>query len=230
MSRISRALARRVDRLSRRAHAFHRLSHHPLCDRYAGDLVRLGRRRRVCRGCLFTLGGAVAGAAAGLALPPVPPAALLAVAGLLLALVPAAIPSRRPSGRGSADPARPAKLATRFLPVATAVAVAAQGLARPGAGGLLAALASAGAVGWAVRRYRRRGPDRAPCADCPEGPPGAACPGFAPIVARERAFRRLAGRWIAAERATPPHGRGRQPHGASPRSGSRVAADHRGAA
>ncbi len=40
MSRIPPAVARRVDRLALRAHAFHRWAHHPLCAWYAAEVIR----------------------------------------------------------------------------------------------------------------------------------------------------------------------------------------------
>jgi len=59
-----------------------------------------------------------------------------------------------------------------------------------------AALAALAAFCLAVRAYRRRGPDRAPCAACPEAAGPGPCSGLAPVVRRERAFQRLAGAWI----------------------------------
>ena len=35
-----KALRRKIDRLSRAAHRFHRFAHHPLCERYAGEVIR----------------------------------------------------------------------------------------------------------------------------------------------------------------------------------------------
>ncbi|HSB19854.1 MAG TPA: hypothetical protein VLD85_07605, partial [Anaeromyxobacteraceae bacterium] len=84
-ARIPAALARRIDRLARRAHAFHRLAHHPLCRRYAAEVIRIGRRGRVCRGCAFTGAGAIAGGLAGWLLPAPGPLALGALAALLAA-------------------------------------------------------------------------------------------------------------------------------------------------
>ena len=48
-----------------------------------------------------------------------------------------------------------------------------------------------------VAIYRRRGPDRTPCSSCSERNQAAPCRGIAPIIRRERAFRRLAGQWLA---------------------------------
>jgi hypothetical protein len=60
----------------------------------------------------------------------------------------------------------------------------------------MAAIVAAGLVG-VVALYRRRGPDRTPCASCPERNLTQPCRGIAPIIRRERAFRRIAGRWLA---------------------------------
>jgi hypothetical protein len=81
--------------------------------------------------------------------------------------------------------------------MALAAGLLALGLRAASPPGLLVALAAAGAVAAGGIGYRRRGPDRAPCAACPEAPASASCSGFRPIALRERAFARLAGRWIA---------------------------------
>jgi hypothetical protein len=47
----------------------------------------------------------------------------------------------------------------------------------------------------ALMRYRRRGPNRTPCVECPERT-AAVCSGLRPIVRRERAFRRVASRLL----------------------------------
>jgi hypothetical protein len=194
VSRLSPALALRVDRLARRAHGFHRWAHHPLCTRYAPELVRLGRRTRVCRGCLLAAAGIAAGLAAGLAAPALPAPLALAAAGLVALAAPWATRRRAPGATGR----RAAKLLTRFVPSALAgVGVAQLGAGTP-SGFAAAALALAG-VAALVSRYRRRGPDRGACEGCPAGPPSATCAGFARQVSRERALQRLAARWIAAE-------------------------------
>jgi hypothetical protein len=204
VSRVPRPLARRIDRLARRAHAFHRWSHHPLCDRYAGEVVRLGRRTRLCRGCALavlgaTLGGA-AGLAAGLAAPAAPGGAWLAAAALLAAAVPLALP-RHPPPAGAPSGRRAPKILTRLLPLAVAGGAAGQALAAPTPGRLAAAAIAVAAIALGVLRYRRRGPDRGACLGCPEAPPGMGCSGFRLAARRERAFSRLTSRWIAAASA-----------------------------
>ncbi len=62
--------ARAIDRLARNAHAFHRFAHHPLCERYAGELIPLGRRARLCRGCASAALGGVIGLLAALSWQP----------------------------------------------------------------------------------------------------------------------------------------------------------------
>lgn|GEM_PF-980232 len=206
MSRIPAPLARRIDRLARRAHAFHRWAHHPLCARYGPEVLRLGRRTRVCRGCALTALGALAGIAAGLASPAAPGSAWLAAAALLAASVPLAIPRLAPGGdaaaigRGApeAGARRTPKLLTRFLPLAIAGGALAQTVVAPAPARLGAAALALGATTWGILRYRRRGPDRRRCLACPEGPPGARCSGYVLLIRRERAMTRLAGRWISA--------------------------------
>ena len=144
VSRLPPALARRVDRLARRAHAFHRFAHHPLCGRYAAEVIRIGRRTRICLGCSLTALGAVAGVALGLLRPAAPAAGLLAAGIVLVAAVPLVVRSSTPArASGARSNARARKLLTRLLPAAVA------GFAdRPGARRALA------------RARRRRGAGR----------------------------------------------------------------------
>jgi hypothetical protein len=180
--RLGRHTARAIDRLARRAHAFHRFAHHPLCDRYASELIRLGRRQRVCRGCVALGVGLVAGFALALTVQP----SALAVYGWLAfgaALGVASLRWRLP------------KLLGRFVPALGF------GLAL---GSVFTELWSyawlAGACGFGVAlfAYRRRGPSRTPCASCPERLGPAPCSGFSRIVRRERAFQRAAQKLIDA--------------------------------
>jgi len=174
MPATPRLLARRLDRVSRAAHAFHRRAHHPLCAEYGGEVLRLGRRARVCRGCTLALAGFVLGASIGaLRAPDLP----LAASFLGVALLLGSLPTRR-FGR------RLGKLATRLLPTTL--------LAYAASGGLAPFLVALAITAYAVQRYRRRGPDREPCRTCPERAGDAPCRGFAPIVRRERAFQRFA--------------------------------------
>jgi hypothetical protein len=184
-SRIPPALARRLDRLARRAHAFHRWAHHPLCAPYAGEVLRVGRRARVCRGCAFTALGAVLGGAAGAAarVPPDGALALLAVAALLLV-------RRGVSGR------RASKLATRLAPAAALAGIAALGLRSLTPAGLTIAAIVGLTAAAATAAYRRRGPDRSPCDVCPERAAPAPCSGLTPIARREAAFARASARLL----------------------------------
>jgi hypothetical protein len=202
VSLLAPPLARRIDRLAGRAHRFHRWAHHPLCARYAAEVIPLGRRARLCRGCSLATAGALLGLAAGLAAPPAGGPPWLVAAALLLALVPVSVPARP----GAAGGRRPPKALTRLAPTAVAAGALGQALAARTPAHLGAAALGAAAVAWALLRYRRRGPDRAACAACPEGPPGPGCPGFAPVMKRERALSRLAGRWIARALPAPPAG------------------------
>lgn len=174
MTRLPKPLARRIDRASRAAHFFHRWAHHPLCVAYAGEVFRFGALR-LCRGCSLAVLGAATGFAVSLAWRPSDVAAwLVAVAAVVLVV--------------SSRLTRLPKVLGRFAP-ASAVGLL-PWLAPP------ALFAAAGALAWYVS-YRRRGPERSPCRNCPhltESP----CPGFTRIVQRERAFRRLSGRWLDA--------------------------------
>ncbi|HKA86062.1 MAG TPA: hypothetical protein VKE22_00300 [Haliangiales bacterium] len=182
---IPRALARRIDRAARAAHRFHRFAHHPLCDEYAGEVVRIGAKGRVCRGCLAVIAGAALGLGAGWLVTPVVAAAALVVAVALVAL----------SFVRRAGPRAP-KWRTRLVPAAGLAAALASAVHAATAAGLALAVAALAAGAALHAAYRRRGPDRTPCAACPERLGPGPCRGFAEIVRRERAFRRLAGRWL----------------------------------
>jgi hypothetical protein len=190
VARVSPVLARAIDRLSRRAHRFHRFAHHPLCSQYAGELVRLGRRGRVCRGCLHAVLGCLAGAALALSAPITGVAHLLAALGLTASL--AAFAAIAPAGE------RASKLGTRCAPLAGVSFLFFAGLRLGGWLGAASALVAAFTVAAAYALYRRRGPDRSPCVTCPERSQPQVCRGFAPIVRRERALQRVAQRWLAA--------------------------------
>ncbi|HEX7489197.1 MAG TPA: hypothetical protein VF341_09850 [Anaeromyxobacteraceae bacterium] len=220
------ALARRIDRLARRAHRFHRFAHHPLCAAYDGETFQVGRRGRVCRGCAAVALGGVLGVGLGLALP-VPPGValvgLLIVAAVAFAAVsmggggqaPALHPDRAPRprpphpgplprrGRGrTADlGGRASKLLTRTLPAASAACLAVLGARATSVAGLTVAAGALALVGGGVLAYRRRGPDRSPCVACPERGRPQVCSGFAPMARREKAFSRLAARLL---RTVPP--------------------------
>jgi len=178
--RLSPATARAIDRLARRAHAFHRFAHHPLCERYAPELLILGRRGRVCRGCAAVLAGLpFGGALVGLLQPnAVTLAAALGVAALFGGL---SLRVRLPKTLG------------RFVPACGIGAGLASAFTHAG-GRLAAVVALVTAVGVAV--YRKRQPNRTPCVTCPERLGPGPCSGLRPIVRRERAFRRLAERLI----------------------------------
>jgi hypothetical protein len=175
---IPPALARRIDRLALLAHAFHRFAHHPLCGRYQGELVPLGRKLRVCRGCSLALLGLAVGALAGWFSRSID-------AGLTIWLIPATglALTLLPLGRS--------KLLRRFLPALLLAAAACHGPT-------LVSLLSVIAVAALLLLYRRKGPNRIPCVTCPQRTLEV-CEGFAPIVRRERAFQRLSGRWLAKE-------------------------------
>lgn len=184
--RIPAPLARRIDRLAGRAHWFHRFAHHPLCERYRGEVVRLGRRTRVCRGCAMSAIGVSLGGALGFVLAPPALATLAAAVLVTVALLPSLLRPRAP--RGSRVP----KVVTRLVPTFVwlgSLGAAARGLSLVALAGTLAL------IGGAALLYRRRGPDRSPCATCPERD-HQPCSGFAPLVLRERAFQRLSGKWL----------------------------------
>jgi hypothetical protein len=92
---------------------------------------------------------------------------------------------------------RRSKVVTRLAPAALLGSAIGAGLRTGGASGFALAALAIGAVGMLAALYRRRGADRTPCATCPERLGSAPCRGYAEIVHRERAFRRLASRVLA---------------------------------
>ena len=189
MSRIPKDQARRIDRLARRAHCFHRYAHHPLCQAYGSEVLRVGRMR-ICRGCALAATGAVVGVGLGLSIPVLPPMALalLALAGLAWVAAVFAAPWTRRLG----------KAVTRLLPSLGAAFLVIQGLCFRNVWGWGLAVAVCLGAGLAGRVYRRRGPWRAPCRACPEKALRP-CSGFRLQFRRERAFARLAGGLLAGE-------------------------------
>ena len=176
---IHRSAARRIDRIARRVHAFHRFAHHPLCEEYASEVLRAGERV-VCRGCLAAILGAVAGVAAGWVLAPEVPVSLALL------------------GLGAAGlAARSGKLLRRALPGLALNVPFGAALARPTLDRLLVAALALGVATVVYLRYRRRGPDRSPCATCPERLL-APCRGFAAAFRAETVLRRAAARAMEA--------------------------------
>jgi hypothetical protein len=170
--------------LAWRAHAFHRFAHHPLCAEYAGERLQIGRVR-LCRGCAFLAAGIVTGLATGALAPASLRHAGVALAAALVSGL-AAFAARLPKSMGRALPG--VALGFAFI----------QGLRL----GPMGWAWSAGAIlifAAAFILYRRRGPHRGPCETCPDRDRRPACRGFAPILRRERAVQRLAGRLIAKE-------------------------------
>jgi hypothetical protein len=197
MARVPRALARELDRLSRRAHRFHRYAHHPLCAAYTQELVRLGRRGRVCRGCALLLAGGATGALCAWLVPLRAGSAPTAcAAALVLSLAGAALAGADFGRPGLPPQPRASKWLTRALPGFALLLACGVGVRACGLFGSALLLAHAAAAALAYVLYRRRGPNRAPCAVCPERASPAPCSGYARIVQRERAFARAARRML----------------------------------
>jgi hypothetical protein len=162
--------------LARRAHAFHRFAHHPLCHVYRGEVLRVGKRFRLCKGCTFLAAGLVMGIVGG-AFVRLPLA--WGASALLFALVLGMLSLRL----------RLPKIAGRLIPGA--------GLGLALWAGWPCALASLLVVALVGVLYRRRGVEGNRCATCPERSLSP-CSGFASIVRRERAFRRRVDGWLDA--------------------------------
>lgn len=193
IAQASPALARQLDVLSRRAHAFHRFAHHPLCAAYRGEVFRLGRRFSLCRGCTLVAFGAAIGLFAGI-FTPVLPRSVLGVAAVLA--IPLAYAVARRRSRAASK-----KLATRAVPALVASFLLVLGVRSWDRTGFAVAVGSAALAALATVLYRRRGPDRRPCLACPESLGKDTCSGFRAIVRREAAFARLASHLLAKEGA-----------------------------
>ena len=192
MPRLSGALGRRIDRLSSWAHRFHRFAHHPLCAEYASELIPLGRRARICRGCTFTLLGLATGLATSVWVP-TSPALIAGLLGGSLAWLGSTMLARRSPWLSTLT--RQGKLVTRLAPAA-AFGCGVGGALRWGLTGFAVLATASACLAMVIGRYRSRGPHRGPCETCPERYQASPCRGFAPIVRRERAFQRLASRWM----------------------------------
>ena len=178
--RLPAALARSLSKMTAAAHRFHRWAHHPLCTAYRGEVIALGHRARVCRGCAYValglgvgLGIAAVRVSSGVAFALVGGGALLALASLRV---------RLPKWLG------------RFAPALMLGAAA--------GGGAVPALAAFAVLSLAFVAYRGRAPNRAPCTSCPQRSLKI-CDGIAPIVKRERAVMRLADARIRRDQASP---------------------------
>lgn len=171
---LPRGLAKRIDKLAWRAHAFHRFAHHPLCDSYRSEVLRIGPRLRVCKGCSLLAAGSVAGLVAGALVRPPPVLGAIAWA-VALALGLSSLRHRLP------------KLLVRLLP--------GLGLGLALWAGWLCALLSLTTVAACFALYRQRGSERSRCNSCHERD-RKPCSGFVLIVRRERAFQRKADGWI----------------------------------
>lgn len=199
MNRIPRPLARRLDRLAYRAHAFHRYAHHPLCPAYAEEVIRFGRRAAVCRGCTFALAGTVTGLAAALTWPtPFTPSGAL-----LFALLPALLALFALAAGARPHRLRLGKRFTRTAPLATATAFATFGLRTGDATGAAASATTMAIMLAAWATYRLRGPNRRPCLVCPERHGPHTCRGFRVIVRRQAAVGRMTGRLLRHLRPLP---------------------------
>ncbi len=154
----------------------------------------MGRRGRVCLGCLMAGSGLALGAAAGLAVA-LPLTVPVAAGGIGAGLAGASLLVPRRTRRR-----RAAKLLTRALPGAALALATAAGIRLCVTGhlaaGLALALAGAAVIAAVVLAYRRRPPDRSPCATCPEAALPGPCSGMVPLVRRERAIQRVTGRWL----------------------------------
>ena len=136
---------------------------------------------RLCRGCSYGLAGGFLGGVAALVVPSFAGAVIAAACSAMLLLASAKL--------------RPSKIVSRFVPAGLfGYAIGTGVLALTVLGFAIAALAIALAGGLRLA-YAKRGPDRTPCVTCPERALQP-CSGFAPIVSRERAFQRVARKYL----------------------------------
>jgi hypothetical protein len=141
---------------------------------YRGEVFRVGRRLRLCKGCTLFVAGILLGLAMGGAYGPSP---LAGAIGWILALA---------LGIGSLRWRVP-KVVGRLLPGTW--------LGFAFCAGWPCALLSLATIVLGYLLYRRRGLDRSRCQPCHERD-RRPCSGFLLMVRRERAFQRKAGQWI----------------------------------
>jgi hypothetical protein len=185
---IGEPVAVEIDRLSRAAHRFHRYAHHPLCERYAGEVVRIGRRTRLCRGCVYACVGGTVGGVIGYAIAD----PHVAIGSTIVGVIALCASLRW----------RLNKIITRMIPAALLALAIVAGVTSRSSVGVVAALAAVASTGGLRLLYGRRGADRSPCETCPERVLQP-CSGFAAIVSRERAFQRVAGQLLTRSNAVP---------------------------
>jgi hypothetical protein len=188
---IPEPLARRIDRLARRAHAFHRFAHHPLCTAYDGELIHLGPRTRLCRGCAMTAAGSLLGLALGVC------AGLHANERVGTALLGGFFVAWGGALTIRVMHRRPSKVLTRALPAFLGVAAIGHAACCGVSTFLLVLTGNVVALSIFIILYRQKGPDRSPCHTCPERHQATPCSGLMPIVRRERAFRRVSRAWMS---------------------------------
>ncbi len=137
-------------------------------------------------GCALALLGSLAGALAGLRLGTLTTALVSLTGAVGLALW------SLHDGRAG----RASKVATRFVP-ACGLMFAFFSVARVCSPASIGIAIAAGAcmLGF-VGLYKRRGPNRTPCASCPERSGATTCSGLRPIVRREKALMRKTGAMI----------------------------------
>lgn len=156
-----------------------RFAHKPLCDRFHGDVLHVGRLN-VCRGCTFLYAGLVAGIAALATLRP----DSTTVAAILAALAALCAIGSHPARHGRWP--RPVRDALRFA--SGALPSLAGALFVAGAP-LLGALALVGLAGLYVAYARARSGIKArACDGCPELGAECVCSGFRLQAAAMRAY------------------------------------------
>jgi hypothetical protein len=187
---VDPSVARHIDRLARRAHAFHRFAHHPLCEEYAGELIAVGSRTRVCRGCTSAIGGTLGGVVLGTCVD------FPSMAALAFAVFATSVPVLAACFERDRVGPRLGKLWTRGVPLAALALAFTAGVRERSETGAAIAVSITLALFILVRVYRRIGPDRSPCARCPERTSSVPCSGFRDIVRAERAFVRRSRRLI----------------------------------
>jgi hypothetical protein len=187
---VDPSVARHIDRLARRAHAFHRFAHHPLCAEYAGELIAVGSRTRVCRGCTSAIAGTLCGVVLGTCVD------FPSMAALDFAVLATSVPVLALCFERDRVGPRLGKLWTRGIPLAALALAFTSGVRERSVTGAAIAVSIALALFTLARVYRRIGPDRSPCAQCPERSSSVPCSGFRDIVRAERAFVRRSRRLI----------------------------------
>jgi hypothetical protein len=165
-------------------------AHKPLCERFRGEVLRIGPLR-VCRSCTFLYAGMIAACIAGVVRPEAVAGRPLLFAGVLVAV---ALLSAPPFYKQWPRPVRDVLRFAAGALIPAGFIVLVLGYVILGAAGLILMW-----IHWRFYLRHRRLRRARVCDGCPDLSPGAVCPGFGPQAEAARAYERAASARIARQ-------------------------------